>query len=347
MADVATLIEQDTGGRARRARGDAPAPRPSSRLRRRRGAAHHEELEPKLVLRPWTEDPDLPATPTAGRPPGAPHERSRRGVARRAGGAVDAARRRGAHRADAGRSARSGSRLDDDSAPPTTSCKNAEAVALLDELSHDGRRASTLRGHGCRHRRRVPGARVHGARPATVEQDPRDRRSSARNDPEYWLTRWTLAARGGHPPPRPGRRAARRSSTARSGRAGWWSGSPTSARTRAARHRARRSTTRSTTPASSCCSRSASSRLLFPGDAQIENWRYTLDDCAATRRSATARRRRPLQGRPPRQPQRDPALAPRPVEGAAATDLPRLTALLSTRQGSTASATTPCRRRSW
>ena len=44
----------------------------------------------------------------------------------------------------------------------------------------------------------------------------------------------------------------------------------------------------STTPASSCCSTSATRLLLFPGDAQIENWSYALFD-APNRRAIRGR----------------------------------------------------------
>ena len=46
-------------------------------------------------------------------------------------------------------------------------------------------------------------------------------------------------------------------------------------------------------------------RLLFPGDAQIENWSYALFRRPNREDPRAARRRRLLQGRPPRQPQRD------------------------------------------
>ena len=53
--------------------------------------------------------------------------------------------------------------------------------------------------------------------------------------------------------------------------------------------------------------RPATRTLLFPGDAQIENWEYALDHAGtATPTLAAGSRRRPLQGRPPRQPQRHP-----------------------------------------
>ena len=63
--EIANDIALQTRRQARRARNHPPPQRPPRRLRRRQAAATIATLKPRLVLRPWTENPPAAATPPA------------------------------------------------------------------------------------------------------------------------------------------------------------------------------------------------------------------------------------------------------------------------------------------
>src|SRR6266545_1313554 len=137
------------------------------------GAEVLRNLAPKLVLRPWTEDPKLPADATGS-----------------ADEAIVAARRFAAQLADAqsaaGRiaavpvSSSTGARHDLQKAA-LDELPNQEAVTTLDELSAGGRGQYLHAGKAVRMQNVVPGLRITVLGPPTVKQDARVAHQVSRN----------------------------------------------------------------------------------------------------------------------------------------------------------------------
>ncbi|MDW4573830.1 hypothetical protein R8Z57_13700 [Microbacterium sp. M3] len=308
MADVAALVDEHTGGVL-----DVLVVTHRHRDHLRgfevgAAAAVMKKLAPKLVLRSWTEDPAL--APTADGPSGAgaraagPASAAAGAAATRTAGAGSTAASRAADRAPAaggvspaapagGVSAASAryaallaraqehvarlsdvAGLDDDiRAAAEDQLKNAEAVALLEELSEDGRGRYLHAGMDLDLAEVVPGLETLVLGPPTVDQDPRVAKQRE-NDPEYWLTALDASLRAAgsaaeagaptppSPPPGPVRWLVERLASERS-------------------HSAAR-LVRDLDDALNNTSlvlllRVGGVTLLFPGDAQIENWRHTLD----------------------------------------------------------------------
>ena len=297
------------------------------------------KLAPKLVLRSWTEDPELSAT--ADGPDGRPWPARR--WRRRSGAAGRDARRES--RASA-RYAALISQAQEHVAPPdasssgstTTSAprpqdqlKNADAVALLDELSRDGRGRYLYAGMDAGIAERDPGARGDGARTADGRAGPA-RGQAARERPGVLADgAGCLAARGGLGAPRR-RRAAPRRAAARTGPlAGRAARRPAVALRRAAGARPRRRAQQHEPHPAPRGRRAVAAVPRRRADRELAAHarRSCADDAEAPRRgwrgststrSATTAAATRLRGRCT------------PCGRAAPDDLPPLTALLSTRQ---------------
>lgn len=140
-------------------------------------AAVIDRLRPGLVVRPWTDDPELPAD--------APGPAIRSDAHRFALGLVAAQRFAGlvAHvaRAASSRSlAGELAELAEDQLP------NAAAIANLERWAEEGDGVYVAAGGNSRIEEFVPGIRVRVLGPPTVAQAPQLTRYRA-NDPEYWL----------------------------------------------------------------------------------------------------------------------------------------------------------------
>ncbi|MFB7894076.1 hypothetical protein ACFC1I_17885 [Microbacterium sp. NPDC056044] len=188
MGDVAAMIEKHTGGEL-----DVLVVTHRHRDHLRgfevdAGAAIMRKLAPKLVLRSWTEDPRLSATATG--PGGAEPADAGSDAADPPNGLSRASVRYAAMLAQAQEHVAKLTQLvgldDDVKAAAEDQLKNAEAVALLDELSLGDRGRYLHAGVASGIDDMVPGMRATVLGPPTVDQDPRVARQRD-DDPEYWL----------------------------------------------------------------------------------------------------------------------------------------------------------------
>lgn len=275
MGDVAALIEQHTGGEL-----DVLVVTHRHRDHLRgfevdAGAAIMRRLAPKLVLRSWTEDPELSATAngpglaaddTAGDTP--PSGLSRASV--RYAALLAQAQEHVARLATL-------VGLDDEvRAAAEEQLKNAEAVALLDELSRDGRGRYLHSGMESGIAEVVPGLAATVLGPPTVDQDPRVA-AQREDDPEYWLTALGASLRvvgsaADAEAPAPIAHGP--------GPVRWLIDRLANQRSHSAARLVRDLDDALNNTSVILLLEVGGLSLLFPGDAQIENWRHTLDRLA-------------------------------------------------------------------
>ncbi|MBD3943134.1 hypothetical protein IF188_15680 [Microbacterium sp. NEAU-LLC] len=287
MADVAALIDQHTHGVL-----DVLAVTHRHRDHLRgfevdAGAEILRRLAPKIVLRSWTEDPRL--GPDAARPADAPAA----GAAALAAGPAPAApapsdgavgpaslryaRLLGAAQEHAGALAGLAALDAKVAAAAEEQLKNAEAVALLDELSAGDRGRYLYTGADAGIADIVPGLATTVLGPPTPDQEPDVTRQAA-DDDEYWLTALgtslalstTVAAAeaGGDPSagtipvgPSPVR---------------WLIDNLKAQRTHSLLRLVRGLDDALNNTSLLLLFEIGGLSLLFPGDAQIENWQHTL-----------------------------------------------------------------------
>lgn len=266
MGDVAKLIEKHTGGEL-----DVLVVTHRHRDHLRgfevdAGAAVMKKLAPKLVLRSWTEHPELSAT--ADRPAdGANPPAGLSSASVRYAGLLAKAQEQ-----VAGLTGLAG--LDADvRAAAEGQLKNAEAVALLDDLSGDGRGRYLHAGMDAGLDEVVPGLRTTVLGPPTVADDP-DVRHQRANDPEYWLRALGAslgvvgsAAGAGAPAP----------IAHGPGPVRWLIERLADQRSHSAARLVRDLDDALNNTSVILLLEVGRLSLLFPGDAQIENWRHTLD----------------------------------------------------------------------
>ena len=267
MADVAALIEEHTGGEL-----DVLVVSHRHRDHLRgfevdAGAAIIKRLAPKLVLRSWTEDPDLSETADG---PGVAADRAPGGVSRAS--ARYAALLAQAQEEVARLATLVG--LDDEvKAAAEDQLKNAEAVAFLDELSRDGRgrylHAESESGIAAL----VPGLTATVLGPPTVDQDPRVAKQRE-DDPEYWLTALGASLRLVASSARPDAPAPIAHGP---GPVRWLIDRLANQRSHSAARLVRDLDDALNNTSVILLLEVGELSLLFPGDAQIENWRHTLD----------------------------------------------------------------------
>lgn len=222
-----------------------------------------EELKPKLVLRPWTEDPELGAD--ARGPALAGTSRGFVAALAEAQTAVGDLNfekgRRGALGALAAAT--------DDQLP------NQDALDRLVRMSEDGRGRYLHAGKTIGVGTVIPGLKVTVLGPPTVEQHP-EVAGQASSDPEYWMFRLGRSLQAAATITAPA--AARRTGTATipPGPVRWLVEHLKPQRTS--------SVARLVTSLDDAMNNTSlilllevgELSLLFPGDAQIENWNYTL-----------------------------------------------------------------------
>jgi len=277
MADVATLIEEHTKGVL-----DVLAVTHRHRDHLRgfevdAGAAVLRRLAPKVVLRSWTEDPRL--APDAAKPADAALAAAPEPLDGHVGPASLRYARLLAQAQDhAGALAAPGARDKPLAAAAAEQLKNAEAVALLDELSGEHRGRYLYAGADAGLAEVVPGLVTTVLGPPTPDQEPGVRRQAADSD-EYWLTALdaslslstTVAAAGtdgdtdvdampvGPGPVR------------------WLIENLRSQRTHSLLRLVRNLDDALNNTSLLLLFEVEGLSLLFPGDAQIENWQHTLD----------------------------------------------------------------------
>lgn len=219
------------------------------------------KLAPSLVLRSWTEDPAISETADG---PNQVGPASARLVAQLAE-SQDAAQRLALQPTL-------------DSAVQEAAfdqVRNADAISLLDELAADGRGRYLYAGADADLGDVIPGLKITVLGPPTVEEDPRVM-NQTEADPEYWMDalRDSLqaaapmdpAAAGVTPdvPPLPGP-------------ARWLIERLADQKTSSVTRLVRKLDDALNNTSLLLLLEIGKLRLLFPGDAQIENWEYTLE----------------------------------------------------------------------
>jgi hypothetical protein len=227
-------------------------------------------LTPKLVLRSWTEDPALLEDAT-GPADGA-------GLAARRFVAQLAEAQSAVERIAAGPAGRTGA-LHDLRAAAAAEMPNQEAVTTLDELAADGKGRYLHAGMPCKLGNVVPGLKITVLGPPTVEQHPRVAHQVS-SDPEYWMLRLqrSLAAASADPiTPAAPSDSAQPDDSIPPGPVRWLV-------ERLGKHRTH-STARLVRALDDAMNNTSlillleigKLKMLFTGDAQIENWEFTLD----------------------------------------------------------------------
>lgn len=233
------------------------------------GATTIKDLKPKLVLRPWTEDPALPAgadgsplAPDSAAPIGSGSAKFARSLA----DAQDAASRLstapGLHPG-----------LKEDA---EEQLKNADAIALLDELSADGRGRYLFAGADPNTTTVLPGLTITVLGPPTIEQDNRVE-NQREDDPAYWMLALHASLHDAATAANEGGTAAARTIPVGPGPVRWLIGHLAHQKTHSVTRLVRKLDDALNNTSLNLLLEVGSLSMLFPGDAQIENWQYTLD----------------------------------------------------------------------
>ncbi len=229
-------------------------------------------LNPGLVLRPWTEDPDLPAE--ADGPALAADESTPLGVAsgrfaRDLSEAQDAVRRLAA----------SPGLHDNLKVKALEQVKNVDAITLLDELSAAGTGRYLFAGADAGVSNLVPGLGITVLGPPTVEQDTRVTKQDDEH-PEYWmealhasLDRAAVDATADGADPEPTVRVG-------PGPVRWLIERLSRQKTHSVARLVRKLDDALNNTSLILLLEVGDLAMLFPGDAQIENWQFTLDQLA-------------------------------------------------------------------
>ncbi|MBO9523001.1 MAG: hypothetical protein J7518_15825 [Nocardioidaceae bacterium] len=228
------------------------------------GDATLRRLDPKLVLRPWTEDPDLQTDATG---PGA--------ALVGAASASFAASLAGAQAAAERLSTRAGLH-EDVLAAAAEQVKNPEAIKLLDDLAAAGEGRYLFAGADPDVTKTVPGLKVTVLGPPTVDQDPRVSKQREDDEDEYWMLRLraSLDSAAG---------AAAEGAVATCdvdlgpGPVRWLVDRLADQRDHSAARLVRHLDDALNNTSLVLLLEIGGLKLLFPGDAQIENWQYTLE----------------------------------------------------------------------
>lgn len=240
------------------------------------GAAAVRSLKPKLVLRPWTEDPALPAqadgpavaAPTAPAGPdsvGVASARFARSLSQAQDAAGRLAARPGLH---AGLKEAAEEQL-----------KNADAVALLDELAAQQSGKYLFAGCDAGTATLVPGLQVTVLGPATVEQDARVAKQTAEH-PEYWMAALCASLKEAAGPVASARADAESTIPVGPGPVRWLIERLAQQKTHSVTRLVRKLDDALNNTSLILLLEVGGLSMLFPGDAQIENWQFTLDQLA-------------------------------------------------------------------
>lgn len=233
------------------------------------GAKTIRDLKPKLVLRPWTEDPDLPATAdrpaVAGEPAatlGPASARFARSLAEAQDAVVLLASRPGLH---AGLKAAAAEQL-----------KNADAVALLDELSANDRGRYLYAGADAKTTKVLPGLKITVLGPPTIEQDPRVGKQRE-EDPQYWMLALRASLHEAAAEATSGGSSPEPSVHVGPGPVRWLINHLDQQKVRSVTRLVRKLDDALNNTSLILLLEVGGLSMLFPGDAQIENWQFTLD----------------------------------------------------------------------
>ena len=230
-----------------------------------------KELKPQLVIRPWTEDPKLKSNATGPSISKSGHALVKTLEAAEATSAAIASA------IDTDKGLRGHLR-----AYAALNIANAAAIKTLNDLAGD--KGEFLHaGMTTRLQRLLPGVKIQVLGPPTVDQWP-DVTGRASRDPEYWMLHKSLWVRGAgalgkslrhqlagegeevEPPLTP------------AGPIRWLVERLSSQQLYAARRVVRALDEALNNTSLILLFEAGTQRLLFPGDAQIENWSYTLKE---------------------------------------------------------------------
>lgn len=236
------------------------------------GAKTIRDLKPKLILRPWTEEPGLPADAdrpaiAAGRAAaiGPDSARFARSLAE-AQDAVDLlAARPGLH---AGLKAAAEEQL-----------KNADAIELLDELSANGQGRYLFAGADPDTAKVLPGLAITVLGPPTIEQDPRAAKQRE-EDPQYWMLALRASLHEAAAEATSDGLGAEPSVRVGPGPVRWLIDRLSRQKIHSVTRLVRKLDDALNNTSLILLMEVGGLRMLFPGDAQIENWQFTLDRLA-------------------------------------------------------------------
>jgi hypothetical protein len=224
-----------------------------------------EGLKPALVVRPWTENPDA-ASDAAGPALG---ERSRRFAEGLAAGDRFASALAESLGEGRGLSGRVG-------AMAATQVANRAAIERLDRMAAAGAASYVFYGSASGMETLVPGVRARVIGPPTIEQWPEITGERA-DDPEYWIAQRGLLAQAlAEAGVRRPVTAARVADDVEPGAVRWLIERMEVQHVASLRRIVRRLDDALNNTSVILLLEAGDKRLLFPGDAQIENWRYAL-----------------------------------------------------------------------
>jgi hypothetical protein len=230
-------------------------------------------LQPRLVLRPWTEDPRLPTDATS------PEARAQLTPSARFAAAL-AQSQQSVERIAAASAPRAGA-AGELAAAAAGQMPNADAVARLDALSAGGKGRYLHAGKRISVDRVVPGLRVTVLGPPTVDQSPEVANQVSR-DPEYWMLRLHRSLAAAEPGVQPGDAGDRGDVSTPTpaavppGPVRWLVENLQGQRTHSVARLVRALDDVLNNTSLVLLLEIGGLTLLFPGDAQIENWRHTL-----------------------------------------------------------------------
>jgi hypothetical protein len=230
-------------------------------------------LAPKLVLRPWTEQPDLPA------------DASGAGLfAALLASTQQSAQALSAHSSSRGAAQQQVERDAADQLP------NQQAITVLDTLSAAGRGRYLHLDSSLDVTDVVPGLTMTLLGPPTIAQSP-EVETEASRDPEYWMLRQLRLSLAGNVPAADGSiKPGRVPGHVPPGPVRWLVEHVAAHHAQSSARLVRRLDEALNNTSLILLLEIGGLTLLFPGDAQIENWRPTLDrikDDAALRAKLT------------------------------------------------------------
>ena len=249
-------------------------------------------LDPRLVLRPWTEDPELATDATS------PAELAGLTSAQRFATALRQTQESAGRIHAAARESRG--HLAELAAAAAEQMPNTEAVTALNTMSEHGRGQYLHAGKQIDVHAIVPGLQITVLGPPTVDQAPGVGKQASR-DPEYWMLRLQRAlasaevhaleatARDASSPAEvdaaveetTGVHGRRRTAEVPPGPTQWLVDHLQAQRTQSVTRLVRAFDDALNNTSLVMLLEVGELSMLFPGDAQIENWRYTLDRLSA------------------------------------------------------------------
>ncbi len=230
------------------------------------------DLKPELVLRSWTEDPDLtedadgPAIAGDAAPVGAASARFARALSEAQDAVGRLAASPGLH---AGLKAAAEEEL-----------KNADAIELLDELSAPDKGRYLFAGADAGTAAVVPGLEVTVLGPPTVEQDARVAQQDE-EDPEYWMQALHASLHRAAADATPDGTNPAPSVRVGPGPVRWLIERLCSQKTHSVTRLVRKLDDALNNTSLILLLEVGGLTMLFPGDAQIENWQFTLERLTA------------------------------------------------------------------